>query len=367
MKLLSRKKKTEPAAEAPEQNSPTPAKSKVNSLASRVLLYGFYGAMVLCLGLSGLAVVLAASTASQPAPTVEVPDTSTAEGVATSYVSAWLRATRDDQSLLEPYIGGTKIPQLPVEPLGVRDVAVAGVQRGQDPSITSVTVAAHVEQRSGAPSTPGAPQAADATESLSLVEQATASSTSSASPSPSPSSASPSPAAGATAKPVPYTLRYYQVAVHEQAPGQLQVIGYPTPVPGPAHGDPVTLNYSQRVGPDTDLGKMLDGFLQAYGAGRSDVSRFLAPGYKLAAIDPAPYTRLFIQEIRTAQALDSVQPGTPVRALIQAEAELPDERNSRMGVTVPVTVTFRDGRWEVTSLDPAPLIDTSAPQSTPTH
>ena len=81
MKLLSRKKKTEPAAEAPEQNSPTPAKSKVNSLASRVLLYGFYGAMVLCLGLSGLAVVLAASTASQPAPTVEVPDTSTAEGV----------------------------------------------------------------------------------------------------------------------------------------------------------------------------------------------------------------------------------------------------------------------------------------------
>ena len=104
MKLLSRKKKTEPAAEAPEQNSPTPAKSKVNSLASRVLLYGFYGAMVLCLGLSGLAVVLAASTASQPAPTVEVPDTSTAEGVATSYVSAWLRATRDDQSLLEPYI-----------------------------------------------------------------------------------------------------------------------------------------------------------------------------------------------------------------------------------------------------------------------
>ena len=183
MKLLSRKKKTEPAAEAPEQNSPTPAKSKVNSLASRVLLYGFYGAMVLCLGLSGLAVVLAASTASQPAPTVEVPDTSTAEGVATSYVSAWLRATRDDQSLLEPYIGGTKIPQLPVEPLGVRDVAVAGVQRGQDPSITSVTVAAHVEQRSGAPSTPGAPQAADATESLSLVEQATASSTSSAAPS----------------------------------------------------------------------------------------------------------------------------------------------------------------------------------------
>ncbi|WP_336638711.1 hypothetical protein [Micrococcus luteus] len=167
MKLLSRKKKTEPAAEAPEQNSPTPAKSKVNSLASRVLLYGFYGAMVLCLGLSGLAVVLAASTASQPAPTVEVPDTSTAEGVATSYVSAWLRATRDDQSLLEPYIGGTRIPQLPVEPLGVRDVAVAGVQRGQDPSITSVTVAAHVEQRSGAPS---APQGAEATKSLSLLE-----------------------------------------------------------------------------------------------------------------------------------------------------------------------------------------------------
>ena len=67
MKLLSRKKKTEPAAEAPEQNSPTPAKSKVNSLASRVLLYGFYGAMLLCLGLSGLAVVLAASTASHAA------------------------------------------------------------------------------------------------------------------------------------------------------------------------------------------------------------------------------------------------------------------------------------------------------------
>ena len=362
MKLLPGKKKSAPAAEEQQTQEPMPAKSKVNDLATRLLMYGFYGLVLLGFGLSVVAVILAAASAGEPEAKAEVVDTSHAEGLAASYVSAWLRASRDDQSLLEPYIGGTRVPLLPVEPLAVRDVAVAGVQRGEDPSITSVTVAAYVEQRTGATKSPGAPAGAE--ESLSIIERATAAPTT---PVPTPAAASGSPSSaptpGAKATPVGYQLRYYQVAVREEAPGRLQVIGYPTPVPGPAQGEAISLDYSTRITPDTELGKMLDGFLQSYAAGQSDVSRFLAPDYKLAAIEPAPYTRLHVQEIRTNEAVDAVQPGTPVRALIQAEAELPDERGSRMGVTVPVTVTFRDGRWEVSSLDPAPLIDPAVPSA----
>lgn len=361
MKLLPGKKTKTAAAEEQETQELAPAKSKVNDLATRLLMYGFYGLVLLGFGLSVLAVILAASSAGEPEVKAEVVDTSPAESMAASYVSAWLRASRDDQSLLEPYIGGTRVPLLPVEPLAVRDVAVAGVQRGEDPSITSVTVAAYVEQPTGATKSPGAP-AGDG-ESLSIIERATAAPTTPA-PSPAAASGSPSTTPEAKATPTAYQLRYYQVAVREETPGRLQVIGYPTPVPGPAQGEAISLDYATRITPDTELGKMLEGFLQAYAAGQSDVSRFLAADYKLAAIEPAPYTRLHIQEIRTNEAVDPVQPGTPVRALIQAEAELPDERGSRMGVTVPVTVTYRDGRWEVTSLDPAPLIDPTA-QSTP--
>ena len=277
------------------------------------------------------------SSGAEKAPVVETMNTSTAEGTAVSYVTAWLTASRQDQSLLSAYVkeDSRKVPETP---LAVRDVAVAGVEKTEDPDVISVLVAAHVEQRT----------------ELEQDGQTPKNTTSSA-----PASASTEAKTSAKPAPTTYALRYYQVAV-KQTEGTVQVIGYPTPARGPRQGEAVSLGYPHRISTTTDLGNTLEGFLQSYGAGKGDVTRYLAATDTLEAITPAPYTELVIEDLRTSKKLEELPDGEAVRVLIQAEGVLPDANQSRMGATFPVTVARRDGRWEVISLDPAPLL---APES----
>ena len=339
MMAWARKKRPrqEPGELAQEQ-IPTPARTKVNDLGSKLLVGGVYGAIALGLlsgcGALGMSVM---SSGAETAPVVETMNTATAEGTAVSYVTAWLTASRQDQSLLSAYVkeDSRKVPETP---LAVRDVAVAGVEKTEDPDVISVLVAAHVEQRT----------------ELEQDGQTPKNTTSSA-----PASASTEAKTSAKPAPTTYALRYYQVAV-KQTEGTVQVIGYPTPARGPRQGEAVSLGYPHRISTTTDLGNTLEGFLQSYGAGKGDVTRYLAATDTLEAITPAPYTELVIEDLRTSKKLEELPDGEAVRVLIQAEGVLPDASQSRMGATFPVTVARRDGRWEVISLDPAPLL---APES----
>lgn len=345
MKLaLPGRKKIEDSSPDPRKETTTPAKSRVNHLGARLGVIGFYTGAALCLGMSGTALVAAAAVNTTPVAAVTAPDTSPAESTAVSYVTAWLTATQDNQSLLEPYMDGRPVYQLPAVPMVVRDVSVAGVQVTKDPSVVSVLVSAHVEQPQGGD------EEKKAAGSLSERLNAQASQTKS------------SPQSATSTTPPELQLRYYQVAVRTTG-GAVQVIGFPTPAAGPEKGGEVALAYPQRLTLDSGLGKTMDGFLQAAYAGKGDVTRYTAPGVGLRPVEPAPYKAMHITDVRTDQALEDVPAGTPVRVLIQAEAELPDARGSRQGVTVPVTVTNRENRWEVTSLDPAPAI---APATTDT-
>lgn len=325
-------------AEPAEEQTPAPARTKVNDLGSKLLVGGVYGAIGLALlsgcGALGVSVM---SSGMEKAPTVEALNTATAEGTAVSYVTAWLTASREDQSLLSRYVkeDSRKVPETP---LTVRDVAVAGVEKTEDPDVVSVLVSAHVEER-----TELEQDGPTAKEAASLAQ------------------ASASPEARTAPEPAPttYALRYYQVAVQVKD-GAVQVIGYPTPAPGPRQGESVSLGYPHRISTTTDFGTTLEGFAQAYGAGKGDVTRYLEATSTLQAIDPAPYAELVIEDLRTSKKLEELPDGETVRVLIQAEGVLPDARQSRMGVTFPVTVAQRDGRWEVISLDPAPLL---APES----
>lgn len=322
------------AAESLEEQTPTPAHTKVNDLGSKLLVGGVYGAIGLALlsgcGALGMSVM---SSGADKAPVVEAVNTATAEGAAVSYVTAWLTASREDQSLLSAYVkeDSRKVPETP---LAVRDVAVAGVEKTKDPDVISVLVAAHVEQRTELE------QDGQTGQKVPAADQASASPETQTTPEP----AAPT-----------YALRYYQVAVKHKD-GAVQVIGYPTPAPGPRQGESVSLGYPHRISVTTDFGTTLEGFLQSYGAGKGDVTRYLGANSTLQAIDPAPYTELVIEDLRTSKKLEELPDGESVRVLIQAEGVLPDARQSRMGATFPVTVAQRDGRWEVISLDPAPLL-----------
>ena len=208
MMAWARKKRPrqEPGELAQEQ-IPTPARTKVNDLGSKLLVGGVYGAIAMGLlsgcGALGMSVM---SSGAEKAPVVETMNTATAEGTAVSYVTAWLTASRQDQSLLSAYVkeDSRKVPETP---LAVRDVAVAGVEKTEDPDVISVLVAAHVEQRT----------------ELEQDGQTPKNTTSSA-----PASASTEAKTSAKPAPTTYALRYYQVAV-KQTEGTVQVIGYPTP------------------------------------------------------------------------------------------------------------------------------------------
>ena len=151
-------------------------------------------------------------------------------------------------------------------------------------------------------------------------------------------------------------MRYWQVAVHVGSGGQVQVVGYPTPVPAPPGTDKeLVLDYSERLDPTTELGQTVNGFLQSYVAGQGDTSRYVASGSTVRGIEPAPYAQAHLRELRADQPVEDAA-GQPVRLLVQAEAELPSSEGDRQAITIALTMQKREDRWEVTTVDPAPLI-----------
>ncbi|MFC9718341.1 hypothetical protein [Micrococcus luteus] len=337
-----------------------PERTGVNSAATRAMVAGVYG----LIGLGALGGVVGVAGALSPAQTVAAPvqyvPTTSAEGAALTYVTAWLQATQTDQELVQE-ASGSNLPVAPMNRLRFSNVAVADAQRTQDSDVVAVTVSALVES----------------------VESDAADGKQKASPAPeSGSSAAASPAGADTdaektaqeakrlaeeakqaaegqpfGEDTHYEVHYWQVPVHVGDAGQVQVVGYPTPVPAPPRTDKeLVLDYSERLDPTTELGQTVIGFLQSYAAGQGDASRYLAPASTVRGIDPAPYSEVHLMELRADRKVDDPGAGQPLRLLVQAEAELPSSEGDRQAITIALTMQKRDDRWEVTTVDPAPLI-----------
>lgn len=114
-------------------------------------------------------------------------------------------------------------------------------------------------------------------------------------------------------------------------------------------------------------------FFTALLAGGGEVDRYLSPGMQLRAVAPAPYTQVRLEHLRTDSAeLGQTLPadGTRVRLLATVAARIGDDPGE-WRLTYPLSMTVRGGRWEITSVDPAPaaapapsLPTTAGPAST---
>ncbi len=323
-----------------------PEHTGVNSAATRVGIGAFYGAVGLALigGVTGAASAFGGSDAA-PAP-VEYVATTAAEGVAVTYVTSWLQATQSDQELVQR-TAGSKLPTAPLNRVSFSQVSVADAQRTEADEVVSVTVSALVQTPAQAAEDESKQtearlsEKATAEEALRVAQEA-------------------KQAAEGSSSNVDYTVRYYQVPVHQGADGHVQVIGYPTPVPAPApRGAQLTLNYPDRLDTHGELAQTIQGFLQAYAGGQGDVTRYLAPGSPVRGIDPAPYARLHLMDLRANQAPDDLPSGQTLRVLVQAQAELTSTEGDRQAITLALTLHQREGRWEVNAVDPSPLISES--------
>ncbi|MFJ2007995.1 conjugal transfer protein [Streptomyces chartreusis] len=323
---------------------------------SAVLRWAAWGLLVISpvLGISAFA---RASTTATAKPTV-VASTPTgtgsqgAAGFASLFVAQYLRAGEGDQDKLAAYYPGAGELQLEGEP-GRRhgDQLTVVRLRQTDPDVWSVTVAARI--------------VSDAKPTTKMSESAA-------------SDSRPSAAAA-----VADSIHYFQVPVAVGTVGG-GATGYialsvPAEVAAPARIKAPDLVYGpmQLASGSDPRTEAVTEFLTSYLTGSGELDRYLAPGTRLSAISPAPYTSVVVDQMQ-AEGDQASQPvatvpkdGTRTRLVVTVRATDHDE--VRVPLAYALTLSARAGRWEIAALDGAPAqalpvtADPSQPSSTPAH
>lgn len=232
---------------------------------------------------------------------------------AISVVAAWLISSRSEGNKVSELVASAPTNSLRVgrEPLAASNFQIAGIEK--DNQIWSVTVSAEVH---------------DAAESV--------------------------------------TRRYFQVPV--AVDGQkVAALALPAVVSGPTAAEAPALAYSAQAEADSPLHTTISDFFAAYLAGTGDVARYTTPGAQITAVEPAPFTATRLLELRLSDR--DVDPkaepsdGATVKALALAELTVND--NQLVTAQYALSLRARDGRWEISQLDPTPRWSPPTTERTP--
>lgn len=324
-------RKTAAASAGPDVAAPThhPAHGSSwtngRSLAQKAitgLLYVGIACGVLALGMQLLlppAKPAAAAASAEGGLTVSQQQ---AGAFATSFVGAWLSASREQPGTLLDYIDESATSLLSEEPWTYRDLGVVSIDPVDGTDVVSVVVAANVEEY-------------DMTSDDGLTF---------------------------------WPRRYFSVPVQITDAG-LAVISLPTPVAAPQRdAETVQLSYTKTVAVNTAARTTVEAFLASYLAGSGDITRVISPGSSISAITPAPYQELKITDVRSNREAAETPTGGDI-VQVFATADVTSASGQRLTTTYALTLTARDGRWETTSVDLAPLersTGTPSTKSTPT-
>ena len=113
--------------------------------------------------------------------------------------------------------------------------------------------------------------------------------------------------------------------------------------------------YPQQV-TDTAAFATVQEFLSALLAGAGEVSRYTSPGSSVAAVTPAPYSKVTVQSLRSSDEMSvktAAKDGVEVHVLVTAQLE---NGANMQTTTYFLTVTSRAGRWEIKSIDTVPQL-----------
>lgn len=230
---------------------------------------------------------------------------------AAGYVGAWLSASQDDTTDLARYIDPSTVQNITRTPWTYRDLSVVSIEPGTGTALTTVVVAANIEE------------AAPATTAANGPTQT-------------------------------WPRRYFQVAVQITGAGAIAPVGLPAPVAGPAESKKtVDLIYTTPLSPSSTLAQTVTQFLGAYLANSGNITRYTAPGSEINAVRPAPFSSISPTNLLVDQApADHPTDGARVRVL--ATVSLTNAANQRLAATYALTLTARSGLWEISSVDAAP-------------
>ncbi|MFI0212418.1 conjugal transfer protein [Streptomyces diastaticus] len=155
-------------------------------------------------------------------------------------------------------------------------------------------------------------------------------------------------------------LRYFQVPVRSTDGDGFAATTLPAEVGAPETRDGIELDYGTPVpGDDKDeTVTTVARFFSAYLAGAGELDRYLAPRTALGPVSPAPYTQVEVAQLaelngdyrRNLPASD----GARRQLLVDLWAAAPDRQLRPL--TYALTLTARDGRWEIAALNAAPVL-----------
>lgn len=150
--------------------------------------------------------------------------------------------------------------------------------------------------------------------------------------------------------------------------------GLPAEVGAPAGLEPVQVDYPRHRSADSadPVADSVGRFLAAYLLGEGELTRYVSPGSALSPISPPPYTELVLRDLYTDESNAGDRGGGPdrdgTRLAVLAMVDATDRYKTTRQLGYALTLTSRDGRWEVSTLDPAPALATGdgAPSATST-
>ncbi|MFB7512849.1 hypothetical protein [Streptomyces sp. NPDC056144] len=155
---------------------------------------------------------------------------------------------------------------------------------------------------------------------------------------------------GVTAEESVRGLRYFTVPVTATGDGRHRayVAGAPGEAAGPRPGQAPDSPFTARV-EDPALTDTVEGFLGAFLGSGGTVERYLAPGTVLARPDTRFAVVEPLQVLSQGRTADSGRKG--VAARVRAEVTATDAAGRSWPMAYELTLTARDGRWEIAALD----------------
>lgn len=159
---------------------------------------------------------------------------------------------------------------------------------------------------------------------------------------------------------------FFEVGIARGADQRLTAVTAPALVPPPVGSDGSRRIAGRPLGtprPDDPVAAAVEGFLSGLLTGRGDSSRFLAPGFALAPLIPAPLIDVGIDRL----AIND-QPDGTARARAAVTGTSPN--GAVYHLVYELQLAQRAGRWEVQAISGAPALaethpPTSGRQTTP--
>lgn len=178
--------------------------------------------------------------------------------------------------------------------------------------------------------------------------------------------------------------RYFVVPIAVDGQGaatQARPLTLPAQIAAPGMNVDIATNYDGQVTADSGVWTTTAGFLSALLTSQGDITLYLRPGTSIPKVSPAPWASVSVQAIAAPSAsaalsVGSHPDGTQIHVLAtaaldsagsSAAASSPSAGSSTSPATAAgssvtaqyaLTLTIRAGRWEVSALDAAPVLNT---------